>query len=267
MLKLIHNLLTDYDSIAFMQNDMLCSVSWEYITTLNDIQDSCSISLGTKLKKKKIAWDKYKMNVSLTAQTLSPSVGDAICFLNLELQLPEFKDNDSTVTFIHKLDTAFDLLNSKNPYRKGSKAPVTVKNLCSLLNDDDTHGNHLDAFPSYRKLLEHQQRGGLVFPSSAVLKIIQPTKCLFRMRVLESQMEISMEKYLDIHLHSGVLCYIGIDIFSNSGDHSANHCVGESDHLTSLLRLVTKEYIDFRFKTIGKRYTEIVANKNVPPKR
>ena len=50
-----------------MQNDNLCPVSWEYITTLNDVQEICGIFLDNKLSKKHTALDKHKMNVSLAA--------------------------------------------------------------------------------------------------------------------------------------------------------------------------------------------------------
>ena len=94
MPKLICNLLADYAKMAFIQNDKLYPVSWEY-TTLNDVQESCGILLGNKLKKH-IAWNKHKMNVTLVAQTPSSSVADATDFLNLELKLPKFEDSHST---------------------------------------------------------------------------------------------------------------------------------------------------------------------------
>ena len=65
-------------------------------------------------------------------------------------------------------------------------------------------------------------------------------------------MELSMGKHLDFCIQSGMLCHIGIDIFNNIGDHYANHQVGKSDHITSLLRLGTKKYIDFQIKNLWK---------------
>ena len=44
-----------------------------------------------------------------------------------------------------------------------------------------------------------------------------------------------------------------------------DHTIGEEcDHLSSLLRLVTKKYISLRMKTYGKRFTEMVVHRNNP---
>ena len=95
---------------------------------MNDVQESCGVLFGNKLKKHK-AWDKHNMNESLAAQTLIQSAAYAMNFLNLELQLPEFKNSHSTLSSVHKIDAAFDMLNSQHPYGTGSKAKVSLKNL------------------------------------------------------------------------------------------------------------------------------------------
>ena len=47
-----------------------------------------------------------------------------------------------------------------------------------------------------------------------------------------------------------------------------DHHIGqERDHLTSLLRLVVKRYLNLRLKTYGKKYTEMIAHKNLPSSR
>ena len=63
------------------------------------------------------------MNVRLAAQTLSSSVADAIEFLEAS-GYPSFVGASATVRFIRKVDRLFDLLNSRNPYGKGFKAPI-----------------------------------------------------------------------------------------------------------------------------------------------
>ena len=45
------------------------------------------------------------------------------------MELSEFKGSKHTSEFIKRIDTAFDLLNSRNPFAKGNKAPVTSKSL------------------------------------------------------------------------------------------------------------------------------------------
>ena len=45
------------------------------------------------------------------------------------MELSEFEGSKHTSEFIKRIDTAFDLLNSRNPFAKGNKAPVTSKSL------------------------------------------------------------------------------------------------------------------------------------------
>lgn len=68
------------------------------------------------------------MQVDLAAQTLSASVADALEFLNSELNHPEFRGVEATVSFIRRIDKLFDLLNSRSPRAKGFKAPLRKDN-------------------------------------------------------------------------------------------------------------------------------------------
>ena len=83
-------------------------------------------SFANKLKKKHITWQKHKMHVNLAVQTLSNSVADAIDFLCDELAHSKFQRSEVTTEFIRQIDVMFDLLNSKYPFLKGTKAPVTL---------------------------------------------------------------------------------------------------------------------------------------------
>ena len=56
------------------------------------------------------------MNVSIAAQTLSASVATAIDFLQDEIDHPEFQGSEASTDFIRKVDQAFDLMNSRNPF-------------------------------------------------------------------------------------------------------------------------------------------------------
>ena len=47
--------------------------------------------------------------------------------------------------------------------------------------------------------------------------------------------------------------------------HFFQHAIGvESNHLTSLLKLVIQKYLSLRFKTYGKKQGEIVIHRNMP---
>ena len=77
------------------------------------------------------------MNVRIAAQTLSSSVASAIDFLWEQTDLPEFKGSEATTHFIKQVDMIFDMLNSRNPFVKGYKAPVTKENLSLWLKQCD----------------------------------------------------------------------------------------------------------------------------------
>ena len=72
------------------------------------------------------------MDVKLAAQTLNAYVASAIDFLQDETNVPEFKGSEATTYFIQKIDMVFDVLNSRYPFAKGLKAPVTKDSLPTL---------------------------------------------------------------------------------------------------------------------------------------
>ena len=65
------------------------------------------------------------MNVKMAAQILSASVASAIDFLHDDSEHPDFEDSESTTSFIKRIDVALYLLNSRNPFGKDSKQPVS----------------------------------------------------------------------------------------------------------------------------------------------
>lgn len=67
------------------------------------------------------------MKVKYATNTFSASVANAIDFLKQE-GLDDFKDSDETVTFIRAVDQLFDFLNSRNPFGKNFKQPITIQN-------------------------------------------------------------------------------------------------------------------------------------------
>ena len=129
MLKLMRNLLGDYKVICKEEDGELKQIKLQYIEDLNSIQEELGFALSNKLKKKHIMWTKHKLNVSMAAQTLSGSVAKAINSLQDDLSMAEFQESEDTCEFIRKVDTAFDLLNSRNPLAKGTKQPVTLEYL------------------------------------------------------------------------------------------------------------------------------------------
>ena len=134
-----------------------------------------------------------------------------------------------------------------------------------LLDADDPHALHKEQYPLHAKLACFKQSGGLIFPSQSVLKIVKAAEVLFKNRVLFKDKQISFENNLELKIQYGVLQQLGLDIFARSSGHFFDHTIGEEcDHLSSLLRLITKKYISLRMKTYGKQFTEMVVHRNNP---
>ena len=114
-------------------------IQWCFLEDLNAVQEMLGFSIANKLKKKHITWQKHKMYVDLAVQSLSNSVADATDFLCDELAHSTFQGSEATTEFIRKIDVMFDLLNSKNSFLKGTKAPVTLTNFsCWSQTCDET---------------------------------------------------------------------------------------------------------------------------------
>ena len=126
--------LTGEKSLWWFQNHSITEW-WEdkadpmvLLEDLNAVQEMLGFSFANKLKKKHITWQKHKMHVNLSVQTLSNSVADATDFLFDEFAHSKLQGSEATTEFIRKIDVMFDLLNSKNSFLKETKAPVTLSN-------------------------------------------------------------------------------------------------------------------------------------------
>ena len=63
-----------------------------------------------------------------------------------------------------------------------------------------------------------------------------------------------------------MLDIVGTSVFKHT-QHYYEHTVGERDHLSSLLKMVTKRYLDVCMNTYAKKYTAEVVHKNIPSNR
>ncbi|KAE9545136.1 hypothetical protein AGLY_000679 [Aphis glycines] len=71
--------------------------------------------------------EKNSMKVKLATQTLSSSVADTLQFLQSTSE--EFKNCKGTIKFIRIIDEIFGFLNSRSPFAKGYKKPISPSNL------------------------------------------------------------------------------------------------------------------------------------------
>lgn len=86
-------------------------IEWRFIEQLHKY--SCSNDFHThELTKKHIEWKRHAMNVRLAAETFSESVASSIQFL-MEKGVPEFQGAQATIDFIRRMNTIFDIFNSR----------------------------------------------------------------------------------------------------------------------------------------------------------
>lgn len=125
MLKLIRNTLGENKILVDGDGN---NIEWQYIEKLEKLQDVEGLRLGNKLRKQHVDFFRSKMKVSLAAQTLSSSVADSLEYCRLVLKLNDFQGSEATERFIRTIDELFDFSNSRNPYGKSYKAPLSRKN-------------------------------------------------------------------------------------------------------------------------------------------
>ena len=125
MLKLVRNTLAD-KGILFDSNGG--KILWQYLVSLEKLQDKEGLRLANKLKPMHIRWQQQKMKVNIAAQTLSSSVADAIEYCTNDLKLKAFEGSEATVKFIRLFDHLFDVLNSRNTFAKGFKSALRLGN-------------------------------------------------------------------------------------------------------------------------------------------
>ena len=123
MLKLARNSLAQLGSFMDGEGNI---IKWDYIVQLQNLQTEEGLNMANKLTTNHLKFEKHKMSVRLAAQTLSSSVANAIDFLDKSVKLPNFAGSNGTVLFIRTIDQLFDLLNFRNPWAKGFKAPLRL---------------------------------------------------------------------------------------------------------------------------------------------
>ena len=124
MLKFARNALCTFGTLHSARGQ----IKWHCIAKLIQLQQEEGFSLGNKVTNRHLQWQQMKMKVSLAAQTLSSSVADAIAFMRDIMKHPDFAESEATCEFLHIIDRLFDFTNSRNPFEKGFKAPLSKKN-------------------------------------------------------------------------------------------------------------------------------------------
>ena len=79
---------------------------------------------------------------------------------------------------------------------------------------------------------------------------------------------MNFDKFLDLKIQGAVLQSLG-NVFDGIIDgHFLDHAITiELDHETTLMRIITRKFVNTRLRTYGRRFTQIVAHKNQPSLR
>jgi len=125
LIKLVRNTLGDLH-LLFTEDGR--RIEWKYVRELEKLQSEEGLHLGNKITKEHVAFSKKKMKVSLAVQVLSASVADANEFCDTDLNLEKFSGSDGTCEYFRTFNVAFDLLDSKVPFSKGTKMPLREDN-------------------------------------------------------------------------------------------------------------------------------------------
>lgn len=107
-------------------------IRWEYIESLNNLQEWEGLHLANKLRKAHLEYYKQKMKVRLATQLLSRSVSDSLEVCKNDLKLVQFRHCGSTINFIRIFNDLFDILNSKNIHQFGYKQAIHEGNCNSI---------------------------------------------------------------------------------------------------------------------------------------
>ena len=134
-----------------------------------------------------------------------------------------------------------------------------------LLDPRDPHALRVTDYPIHAKFTCFKQKGGLILPSPAVLKIVKAVEVLLKKRVQWHRWGITYERNIDLKIQHAALKQFGPGVFHKSSAHFFQHAIAiESNHLTSLLKRVTQKYLSLRFKTYGKKHSKMVIHRNMP---
>ena len=138
------------------------------------------MKFGNKISAKHVEYQRNKMNMKLTTQTLSSSVADSIEFLRdsgKKTGDTRFEGSEGTENFIRVVDRLFDVLNSRNPYEEeGYKKPLTLIDKAEWFSTIDASIKYLYSLKdeSGRPLLSHRRNTfikGLIVAAKSVKEL------------------------------------------------------------------------------------------------
>ena len=102
-----------------------------------------------------------------------------------------------------------------------------------LLDPTDAHASQLSVGPLCARFTAFKQRGGLVFPSTAVFNVVRVTESVFHRHVVGAGTGVPNEKISDLKIQNIVFEQMGTKVFSTNPAHFFDHKLREERHHTS----------------------------------
>lgn len=139
-------------------NSELGPINFNFVKELNRLQENEDLRLANSLGKQHIEFSKKKMNVRLATQTISASVADAIDFLRVSGN-SIFLNSEATTEFLRSFDRLFDMMNSRSPFAKNFKSPLTLNNKHVWEDIFAKSEAYIKSLKVYNKsILQHERR-------------------------------------------------------------------------------------------------------------
>ncbi|KAF9411130.1 hypothetical protein HW555_009992 [Spodoptera exigua] len=237
------------------------TIEWRFLEQLNNLQMKEGFHLANKLRYHHVHFQNNKMKVKLATQLFSLSVADAIDFCRDQLNLPSFKNSESTTFFLRIINNMFDIFNSRNTYEYNFKKALTESNAAMLLN-------YLDMATTYLSELRTEE-GTLLTKSLRYIAhiLIKKIDCDICIGALlsnsinedhkfivakdkgESVIKIYTENLRNINkkmLMAKIMRhFVGSEIFKNI----IYHQIGQyptANHVTDLTKAIVEKYINLQ---------------------
>lgn len=108
MIKLIRNSLGDLD---YIQDPLFGRIKWSHFVDLEKLRVNNKF-ITHRLTKRHIQYYRNKMNVRLAVQTFSNATSTSMEYLK-QVGIQSFQDSAATIIFSKKINTVFDIMNTK----------------------------------------------------------------------------------------------------------------------------------------------------------
>ena len=265
-------------TIEELQPTQICDdiqVSQDHIELLfNKIQRCCGWNNPNVLQLKYalqriLIWNSIEPSTTGNCINFDGGLCDSTGYLDFSSKLKEHISHETDVQYdaeIQNAETMMIYIDHQSPndlkdsilyYMAGHIVQVILLKLqclqCKkelLFDPDDPNALKMPSYPRYTSFARLRQKGGLIIPSPALMHIIKSTEVIFREHIVCNECGITTERNINLKIETGVVEQLGYTVFTTDNAHYLEHHIGqERDHLSSLMRLIIRKYLNLRLKT------------------